>query len=233
MTSIKQCIHNIVRCLFHGIPRPGGHDDAVLGPGPLVLPSLLPKIYASLQALYFASQRRVEERFARTVQRLRKLSDACLAQYLGSQILERHVAESNGPVMVDTVRLIRQLPLCIQPGDKLDVVVKIFDSARHLVKQSSKADEFGADELLPIIEFVLIRGAIQNLGIEIQFIKDFLHPDIQGGQKGLWFCHFYAAYKSLSKVWKVKFISYSKVNSTNTITLFIQLGYHLQTHQKL
>ena len=45
----------------------------------------------------------------------------------------------------------------------------------------------------------LISGAIQNLGLEIQFVKDFLHPDIQGGEKGLWFCHFYAAYKSLSK----------------------------------
>ena len=71
----------------------------------------------------------------------------------------------------------------------------------QVTKQKNfKKDEFGADELLPIIEFVLIRGAIQNLGIEIQFIKDFLHPDIQGGQKGLWFCHFLCAYKSLSKV---------------------------------
>ena len=143
--------------------------------------------------------KKVEERFSRNVSRLRKLSDTCLAQYLGSRVLEKHISDVNGPILVHTVGLLRKLPLSILPGDKLDIVVNIFDDVRKLINNCGK-DEFGADELLPIVEFVLIRGAIQNLGLEIQFIKDFLHPDIQGGQKGLWFCHFYAAYKSLSKI---------------------------------
>ena len=81
--SVLKCIHNILRCLFFGIPKPGmssdrskfdhskfdapfssfffckkklikgGQDDILLGPGPLILPSLLPKIYASLQGKDF------------------------------------------------------------------------------------------------------------------------------------------------------------------------------------
>ena len=141
----------------------------------------------------------VETRFMKNVRRLRSLNDACLAQYLGSRILESHIAKVNGPVLTHTISLLRKLPLSLMPGDKLDIIVDIFDNIRNLIKQSS-ADDYGADELLPILEFILIRGAIQNLGIEVQFIRDFLHPDIRGGEKGLWWCHFYAAYKSLSKV---------------------------------
>ena len=50
--SVVKSIHNLLRCLFYGIPKPGGHDDFLMGPGPLVLPSLLPKIYASLQGMF-------------------------------------------------------------------------------------------------------------------------------------------------------------------------------------
>ena len=152
----------------------------------------------SFLALYFTSLKKIESRFSRNVSRLRCLTDTCLAQYLGSQILETHIAKCNGPVLAATISRLRKLPLLLLPGEKLDIIVQIFDDIRDLIKNSN-ADEYGADELLPILEFILIRGAIQNLGLEIQFVKDFLHPDIQGGEKGLWFCHFYAAYKSLSK----------------------------------
>ena len=47
--SVLNCLHNILRCLFFGLPKPGGRDDLRSGPGPLILPTLLPKIYASLQ----------------------------------------------------------------------------------------------------------------------------------------------------------------------------------------
>ena len=49
--SVLNCLHNILRCLFFGLPKPGGRDDLRSGPGPLILPTLLPKIYASLQGM--------------------------------------------------------------------------------------------------------------------------------------------------------------------------------------
>ena len=86
--------------------------------------------------------RKIEARFTKTVTRLRKLTDACLAQYLGSQILEKHIEETKGPILIDTIRLLRKLPLCILPGEKLDVVVNIFDDARLLVKNCGKESFF-------------------------------------------------------------------------------------------
>ena len=45
--------------------------------------------------------RKIEARFTKTVTRLRKLTDACLAQYLGSKILEKHIEETKGPILID------------------------------------------------------------------------------------------------------------------------------------
>ena len=57
--SVLNCLHNILRCLFFGLPKPGGRDDLRSGPGPLILPTLLPKIYASLQGNIFIVQNKL------------------------------------------------------------------------------------------------------------------------------------------------------------------------------
>ena len=130
----------------------------------------------SFLALYFTSLKKIESRFSRNVSRLRCLTDTCLAQYLGSQILETHIAKCNGPVLAATISRLRKLPLFLLPGEKLDIIVHIFDDIR-----------------------VLIKILVQTNIVPMSLVKDFLYPDIQGGEKGLWFCHFYATYKSLSK----------------------------------
>jgi len=35
---------------------------------------------------------------------------------------------------------------------------------------------YSADDLLPAMEFVMVRGMVTNLGVEIRIIKDFIHP---------------------------------------------------------
>ena len=37
---------------------------------------------------------------------------------------------------------------------------------------------YSADDLLPAMEFVMVRGMVTNLGVEIRIIKDFIHPGI-------------------------------------------------------
>ena len=126
------------------------------------------------------------------------MNDLCLAQYVGSKILEEIIlAADNNPVFVSSISMIRKLPLQILPDSKLDLIYDIFVDIKSTIHQVRS--DYGADDLLPILEFVLIRGMVQNIGIEIRIIKDFLHPDIQGGEKGLLYCHFYTAYKSLCK----------------------------------
>ena len=79
-------------------------------------------------------------------------------------------------VLAATISRLRNLPLLLLPCEKLDIIVHIFDDIR-----------------------VLIKILVQTNIVPMSLVKDFLYPDIQGGEKGLWFCHFYATYKSLSK----------------------------------
>ena len=140
----------------------------------------------------------MEKRFQSNVKRLRSMNDLSLAQFVGSSILESILKYSGEqPVFCDCVKLIRSLPIEILPGDKMNIITKIFESIKTTLRSLGKP--VGADDILPILEFILIRGNIQGLGVEIRLIKDFLHPDIQGGEKGLLFCHFFSAYKSLAK----------------------------------
>ena len=140
----------------------------------------------------------MEKRFQSNVKRLRAMNDLSLAQFVGSNILEGILTSSaEKPVFCDCVKLIRSLPLQILPGEKMNVVTGIFESIKQTLRSLSKP--VGADDILPIVEFIMIRGNVQGLGVEIRLIKDFLHPDIQGGEKGLLFCHFFSAYKSLAK----------------------------------
>ena len=65
------------------------------------------------------------------------------------------------------VALIRKLPLAILPGEKLDIVVNIFEEIRALIR-ASKADEYGADELLDRVNNNSIFSiAISNLKMTI------------------------------------------------------------------
>lgn len=140
----------------------------------------------------------MEDRFRTNVRRLRTMNDLCLAQYVGSEILEEIIVSAdNCPVFVQSISMIRKLPLQILPDSKLDLICDIFGDIKSTIKTVKSS--YGADDILPILEFILIRGMVQNIGIEIRIIKDFLHPDIQGGEKGLLYCHFYTAYKSLCK----------------------------------
>lgn len=192
--SIIKLFHNVVRCFFPGVDP----VDPSFCAGTLILPSLFPQVYPVLQAMYVASHSRVEERINQNLRRYRTMKDLSLAQLLGSEILDKMVIDADHkPILLSCVRKMRQFPLCILPDQKLDLVCELFkDLKTHLAKYNAS---YSADDLLPAMEFVMVRGMVTNLGVEIRIIKDFIHPDIQGGERGLWYCHFYTAYKSLSR----------------------------------
>ena len=50
--SVIKSLHNLLRCLFFQLPIQVGKDEMTLSPGALILPSLMPHIYAILGALY-------------------------------------------------------------------------------------------------------------------------------------------------------------------------------------
>ncbi|CAG5112880.1 Oidioi.mRNA.OKI2018_I69.chr2.g7047.t1.cds [Oikopleura dioica] len=192
--SIIKVFHNVTRCFFPEIDP----ADAKMCAGSLILPSLFPQVYPILQSMYVESHTRVEERINLNLRRYRAMKDLSLAQLLGSDILEQMVIDAEEkPILISCVKKMRQFPLCILPDQKLDLICELFKLLKEELAKYNAS--YSADDLLPAMEFVMVRGMVTNLGVEIRIIKDFIHPDIQGGERGLWYCHFYTAYKSLSR----------------------------------
>ena len=114
--------------------------------------------------MYYGSIHSIQERFNTNVRRLRTMNDLCLAQYLGSPLLEQILNSTNqGPIFGSSIGMIRKLPLNVLPDQKLDLVCEIFANIR-ITLQKLKPNGYGADDILPILEFILIRGMVQNLG---------------------------------------------------------------------
>ena len=103
--------------------------------GTLILPSLLPRIYSVLQALYFGAVAEMESKFNSNVRRLRSMNDLCLAQYVGSDILEQIIIKAdNKPVFASAIGLLRTLPLQVLPDFKLDLICDLFRDIKQQIK---------------------------------------------------------------------------------------------------
>ena len=123
--SVLNCLHNILRCLFFGLPKPGGRDDLRSGPGPLILPTLLPKIYASLQGnISIVHYNPWFFNFSSLFHFIKENRISLQSKCFSASVSNRHVPCS---VLAATISRLRKLPLLLLPGEKLDIIVRIFD----------------------------------------------------------------------------------------------------------
>ena len=96
----------------------------------------------------------------------------------------------------EAIRLLRTLTLYRTAREKarvllqtLEVVVKCAQRALDLATSGTGATEWpsvllGAEDLLPLVVYVLVRSGVERLPAELAFVADFLPQSMQFGKEG-------------------------------------------------
>lgn len=85
---------------------------------------------------------------------------------------------------------LRQLTRAVFPTEKLSVVMKCMQAIVSTIKQECESQregevlDIGADDLLPILIFVVVQSGIQSFDSQCQYMWSLASPDDLRGEKG-------------------------------------------------
>eukprot|EP01102_Stenamoeba_stenopodia_P011932 TRINITY_DN3703_c0_g1_i1.p1 TRINITY_DN3703_c0_g1~~TRINITY_DN3703_c0_g1_i1.p1 ORF type:complete len:452 (+),score=113.66 TRINITY_DN3703_c0_g1_i1:37-1392(+) len=154
---------------------------------------LMPQIYPVLFDLYTTQYQEQDVRFNSQCERLNELitSPSCLS-------IPRQFCLEGIYAYYDAITTFRRLPLFQTATLKIECLVQtskcIFQSIKdYWASKSNYKPIMGADELLPLFTYVIIKSLVVNLHSESSFMSDFVPEEMMMGQEGYCLATFQAA----------------------------------------
>ncbi|XP_021264175.1 VPS9 domain-containing protein 1 [Numida meleagris] len=190
LKGIVRDIHNAIDRLlsltllaFEGLSTAAGKDQCLA----CIEDAFFPPLWAPLLALYRSVHRPQEEALARSMERHRHASPADLG--LPPRLFPAVPGRLPYGATIEDLRLI---PLETCPRRKLDCIVRALRSICECAEEycsardsrSPAAGTIGADELLPLLSYAVLRSALPQLLSECAALEEFIHEGCLLGEEG-------------------------------------------------
>jgi len=161
--------------------------------------------YKVLFDLYKESRKSDEEVYANKVLKFsRQKSDLALLEFLGYNFekSEKQVDQEDSEGENLSNQLEKHLPNWIGILTSIQTKYLATQKLDTLVNLLSDIKKFqtSADDLIPLLTFILIRAKIENLGCHLQFINDFLFRGLNSGSRGYCFTSFKSCYLYILRI---------------------------------
>ncbi|CAG9822511.1 unnamed protein product [Phaedon cochleariae] len=119
-----------------------------------------------------------------------KLSTSIAPDHKDLLIDRAHLRECPWPAAQDALRALRA---CDTPRDKMRCVVHCAKCVMHLLALSTQGGGATADDLMPVLVYVIIKVNPEALLSTIQYVNNFFHVDQLVGEEGYYWTQFCAA----------------------------------------
>lgn len=154
--------------------------------GKLVLKFMLPgAIYEVLFQLYCENRKHDEERYWNKLNNFNRQSDdTALLEYFGynNTNIFKH-SSGNDSIQKDTLQKFINLLQTIEtehlPYNKLNVLEQVLEMIQDVATE--KGCPNAADDVVPLMTFLMIRSRVRKLGVHLQFVHDFMVTQLQSG----------------------------------------------------
>jgi len=100
-------------------------------------------------------------------------------------------SDTTTPPYQDAIDLMKKLPTFSTPTEKIELLINVSDSLCKCISnfwnsRPSKPNNIvlGADDLLPLFTYVIIKSKVNNLHSEMMFIQDYLDQDLNQTVQG-------------------------------------------------
>ncbi|OXB65082.1 hypothetical protein ASZ78_008365 [Callipepla squamata] len=168
---------------FEGLSTAAGKDQCLA----CIEDAFFPPLWAPLLALYRSVHRPQEEALARSMERHRHASPADLG--LSPRLFPTAPGRLAYGAAIEELRLI---PLETCPRRKLDCIVRALRSICECAEEYCSARDsrtptagtIGADELLPLLSYAVLRSALPQLLPECCALEEFIHEGCLLGEEG-------------------------------------------------
>lgn len=101
---------------------------------------------------------------------------------------------------IEAIETLQLLKTMFSPLEKLFVIRQTFEKMTINVQEQLGDDyRWNMDDLFPVFLYVVVRARISQLGSEIDFIEDFMEPNLENGELGIMFTTLKACYQQILK----------------------------------
>ncbi|XP_075289456.1 VPS9 domain-containing protein 1 [Opisthocomus hoazin] len=190
LKGVVRDIHNAIDRLlaltllaFEGLNTAAGKDQCLA----CLEEAFFPPLWAPLLALYRSVHRPREAALARSMERHRHAGPAAVG--LSSRLFP---AAAGRPAYGSAVEDLRLIPLETCPRRKLDCIVRALRGICECAEEYCGARDgrtpvsaaIGADDLLPILSYVVLRTGLPQLLSECAALEEFIHEGYLIGEEG-------------------------------------------------
>lgn len=204
--SITERLYCLVNLFFPALPKYG--LDMVLkidnGESPLISadgllhPILLPQVNSALFVLYALHNKKEDDAYWERLIKWNRQNDDRLMELLDvdKKFWNKNFINKKDDIYFnDAIENLQQLKTTFSPLEKLMVIKKTFEKVTKEVQRDfGSVYMWSMDELFPVINFVVIRASVLQLGSEINLIEDFMEPYVSNGELGIMFSTLKASY---------------------------------------
>jgi len=198
-------LFDVIKCLLPDLPdedfvapsleTADGTVQPPINSNSLLHPLLLPRLYNPLYTLYALHSAKADEVYIERLHQLNKRGDIALMSFLeidrkymlcnvGEETKELVVGDE--PPYQSAIMELRNITEKRSPMEKYNVIRKSIEKIHEAIDKfcQGKTVVIGADDEVPILQYVVIRAKILQLGAEIQFIEDLVKPSFLTGEVG-------------------------------------------------
>lgn len=99
---------------------------------------------------------------------------------------------------MEAVESLQQLKTTFSPLEKLMVIRQTFQKISVVAQERLGVDyRWNMDDLFPVFLYIVVRARIPELGSELNFITDFMEPNLENGELGIMFTTLKACYHQI------------------------------------
>ncbi|KAK9869444.1 hypothetical protein WA026_003199 [Henosepilachna vigintioctopunctata] len=208
---ITKKLYEIIRHLFPALPA---HDTEIsiesemgedlISYHSLLYPMILPKFHPPLFTLFTLKNEQFEKQYKKTIMEWNKQSDVALMAYLSvhpkfyktEKDLEGVPAKNH--IFFEAIENLQQLKSTFSPTEKLLVIREAVGKLTPVVQQILGANYiWNMDDLFPVFLYVVVRSRISDLGSELDFMDNFMDPNLESGELGIMFTTLKACYQQI------------------------------------
>lgn len=220
LRSIVERLYLIVRSLFPALPKNGDLKwitdppdqttdltDTMVTSSLVIYPHILPKIHSSIFMLYALHYKKDDDDYWVRIVKWNRHTDLALLTFLevnqkfwqfedDSQI-SAQIRESH---FVKAIETLQHLKTKFTPYEKLLVIMETFKEVNKLGQElCGEHFYWSMDELFPVLQFIVVRARILQLGAEIHLMEDLIEPALMNGEFGIMFTTLQANYFQILK----------------------------------
>ncbi|KAJ8681235.1 hypothetical protein QAD02_017022 [Eretmocerus hayati] len=199
LTSITTRIYEAVILFFPALPkaseqcilRPDTNDEndeeRVISAAAILHPILLPRVYSALFVLYALHDKKTDDAYWERLLKWNKQPNNTLLAFLGidPKFWKDFDPAENDLFLNEAIETLQQLKTTFSAVEKLIVIKDTHYQIEVAIQQRLRENyKLSADELIPMLYFVVVRASVLQLGSEIHFIEDFMESYLRNGHIG-------------------------------------------------